>query len=110
MSGMPKIKDEKDVYELDVGRFEIFFRKRYRLLSIINDLSLGLWFTVGSIMFFWSATQTIGTLLFLLGSLQLLGRPILKLIHAFFVKRDTRRTGGHPEEYDLNRPYRDEAD
>ncbi|WP_342388357.1 YrhK family protein [Salinicoccus bachuensis] len=108
---MPKIRDEKDVYELDVGRFEIFFRKRYRLLSIINDLSLGLWFTVGSIMFFWSATQTFGTLLFLLGSLQLLGRPILKLIHAFFVKRDSRRTAGYSdEEYDLNRPYGNTGD
>lgn len=108
---MPKIKDEKDVYELDVGRFEIFFRKRYRLLSIINDLTLGLWFTVGSIMFFWSATQTLGTLLFLLGSLQLLGRPILKLIHAFFVKRDAHRRSGHSdEEYDLNRPYGNTGD
>ncbi len=97
---MPRLKNEKDVYELDVGRFEIFFRKRYKLLSIINDLSLGIWFTIGSIMFFWSTTQTIGTLLFLLGSLQLLGRPILKLMHAFFVKREARRSNGGGGEED----------
>jgi hypothetical protein len=102
---MPRIRNEKDVYELDVGRFEIFFRKRYKLLSIINDLSLGIWFTIGSIMFFWSSTQTIGTLLFLLGSLQLLGRPILKLMHAFFMKREARRSSGGGDEEDPETKY-----
>ncbi|MXQ51827.1 hypothetical protein GQ671_11175 [Salinicoccus hispanicus] len=92
MNEMPKFKNEASAYEMDVGHFEIFFRKRYNLLSILNDLSLGLWFTVGSILFFWTATQTFGTIFFVLGSLQLLGRPILKLMHAFFMKRESGRT------------------
>ncbi|MFA7745863.1 YrhK family protein [Salinicoccus roseus] len=107
---MPRLKNEKNVYELDVGRFEIFFRKRYKLLAIINDLSLGIWFTIGSIMFFWSSTQTIGTLLFLLGSLQLLGRPILKLMHAFFMKREARRSSGGGDEEDPETKYRNGTD
>ncbi|GAB3067052.1 YrhK family protein [Salinicoccus sesuvii] len=88
---MAEFKNETGTYEMDVGNFEIFFRKRYNLLSILNDLSLGVWFTVGSILFFWSATQTFGTALFVLGSLQLLGRPVLKLVHALFMKRSTQR-------------------
>lgn len=39
---MSVLKDEKERYELDVGHFEVFFRKRYNLISILNDLSLGI--------------------------------------------------------------------
>lgn len=94
---MPEFKNDKTAYEVDVGKFEIFFRKRYKLLSILNDLSLGIWFTVGSILFFWTATQTFGTVLFVIGSLQLLGRPILKLIHGFFMRKASKRPDGDEE-------------
>ena len=54
----------------------------------MNDLTLGIWFLIGSILFLFQETKVIGTILFILGSAQLLGRPILKLIHAFYIKRN----------------------
>ena len=86
---MPKFKRDKNYFEFDIGGFGIFFNKRYQLLAIINDLTLGIWFTIGSVLFLFSQTQTAGTILFILGRMQLLGRPILKLLHAFFVRKES---------------------
>lgn len=88
---MPKIKRDKNYFEFDIGRFGIFFNKRYQLLAIINDLTLGIWFTIGSVLFLFHSTQTAGTILFILGSAQLLGRPILKLLHAFFIRQESMK-------------------
>lgn len=84
---MAEIKDEKNSYDIEMGRFQIFFLKKYHILSIINDLTLGLWFLVGSFLFLFESTQTAGTILFIVGSAQLMGRPVLKLIRAFYVKK-----------------------
>jgi hypothetical protein len=85
---MPHIENGENYYDLQMGKFEIFFRKKYRFLSIMNDLTLGIWFLIGSILFLFPDTKMFGTILFILGSAQLLGRPILKLIHAFYIKRN----------------------
>ena len=90
MKNLPRIKRDKNYFEFDIGSFGIFFNKRYQLLAIINDLSLGLWFTIGSVLFLFSQTQTAGTIFFILGSAQLLGRPILKLLHAFFIRQESK--------------------
>ncbi|MFC3041579.1 YrhK family protein [Virgibacillus xinjiangensis] len=94
---MPGVKNEKNYYDIQMGKFEVFFRKKYKFLSIANDIGLGIWFLVGSILFLFHSTQTAGTILFIIGSAQLLGRPILKLMHAFFVRKDTQRSqsGNH---------------
>ncbi len=89
---MPKIRNDKKYYDIQIGKFEVFFMKKYKFLSIANDIGLGIWFTVGSILFLWHSTQTAGTILFILGSVQLLGRPILKLMHAFFVRKNSQRS------------------
>lgn len=85
---MPKIKEKEDSYDIEMGKFQIFFIKRYELLSTINDLTLGLWFLLGSIFFLFDATQTAGAYMFVLGSAQLMGRPILKLMRAFYIKKN----------------------
>lgn len=86
---MPKIKKDKKYLEFDIGGFGVFFNKRYHLLSTINDLMLGVWFVIGSVLFLFHQTQTAGTILFILGSVQLLGRPILKLLHGFFIRKES---------------------
>lgn len=96
---MPKIKRDKNYFEFEIGRFGIFFNKRYQLLAIINDLTLGVWFTIGSVLFLFTQTQTAGTILFILGSAQLLGRPILKLLHAFFIRKESmKQLDEHPSD------------
>lgn len=97
---MAKMKRDKNYFEFDVGGIGVFFNKKYHLLSTINDLSLGVWFTIGSVLFLFYQTQTIGTILFILGSVQLLGRPILKLLHGFFIRKESEKeqTDEYPSE------------
>lgn len=72
-------RDTTAPLEIRIGRHELVLRRRYEYLSIVNDIMIGLWFIVGSILFFWESTVVIGTWLFLLGSLQLLVRPLIRL-------------------------------
>ncbi|GAA4871137.1 YrhK family protein [Actinomycetospora straminea] len=66
------------VYKL--GHEELVIRRRYEVLSIVNDILVGLWFLVGSILFFSEATTYLGTWFFVIGSVELLipaGDPVL---------------------------------
>lgn len=67
--------------DLDVplrGR-ELVLHNRYEVLSIVNDILVALWFIIGSILFFQESTTTAGTWLFLIGSIELLIRPVIRL-------------------------------
>lgn len=73
--------------EIRIGHDEIRLRKRYEILSILNDILIAVWFTIGSILFFGEATATAGTWLFLLGSIQLLIRPVIRLVRSVHISR-----------------------
>ena len=64
---------------IHIGRDELIIRKRYEVLSIVNDILVALWFIVGSILFFSDATTIAGTWCFLAGSVELLIRPVIRL-------------------------------
>ncbi|MGB7450032.1 MAG: YrhK family protein [Ornithinimicrobium sp.] len=66
-------------WDVRIGHDELVIRGRYEVISIVNDLLIGLWFIVGSILFFFESTTTAGTWLFLLGSVQLIVRPLIRL-------------------------------
>ncbi|MFM2476918.1 YrhK family protein [Celerinatantimonas sp. MCCC 1A17872] len=69
------------------GHDELIIHRRYEVLSIVNDLLLALWFIIGSICFFYSGTiQDIGTWLFLIGSCQLLIRPVIRLARSIHLQ------------------------
>lgn len=61
------------------GPEQLVIRRRYEVASMLNDLMTGLWFVVGSIFFFYQSLQTPAVWLFLLGSIQLLIRPIIRI-------------------------------
>lgn len=71
-------EDERDI-ALRVGHEELRIRGVYETISIINDVMVALWFIVGSVLFFSESTTTAGTWLFLIGSIQLLIRPVIRL-------------------------------
>ncbi|MBF4628253.1 YrhK family protein [Curtobacterium flaccumfaciens] len=71
-------EDERDI-ALRVGHEELRIRGVYETISIINDVMVALWFIVGSVLFFSETTTTAGTWLFLIGSIQLLIRPVIRL-------------------------------
>ena len=62
-----------------LGSTELVIRRRYEVLSIVNDVLIAVWFTVGSFLFFSDATTYTGTWLFVIGSFELLIRPIIRL-------------------------------
>ena len=64
---------------LRLGSDELRVRDLYETISIVNDVMVALWFVAGSILFFSESTTTVGTWFFLVGSVQLLIRPVIRL-------------------------------
>lgn len=63
-----------------IGHDELIIRQRYQVLSIVNDVLIGIWFLIGSFMFFSPALTFAGTCLFVVGSIEMLIRPVIRLI------------------------------
>lgn len=76
---------------VSVGDEQVVIDNRYETASIVNDVLIALFFTVGSVLFFFESTQIAGTWLFLLGSLEFLARPVIRLS-----RRTHLRRLGHP--------------
>jgi hypothetical protein len=73
--------------EVHLGHEEIVVRRRYETLSIANDVLIALWFVAGSVLFFWESTTLIATWFFLLGSLEFLARPAIRLARRVHLRR-----------------------
>lgn len=74
-------------FSVEIGHEELVIRRRYEALSIANDVLIALWFLVGSILFFSEATVTAATWCFLLGSIEFLVRPAIRLARHVHVQR-----------------------
>jgi hypothetical protein len=72
---------------IHIGREEITLRRRYEIVSIANDILIGLWFLVGSFLFFHDSTVTAGTWLFVIGSIEMLIRPAIRLARHIHIGR-----------------------
>ena len=72
---------------IHLGAEELVIRKRYEVLSIANDLLIGLWFIIGSFLFFSESTSYAGTWLFVLGSVEMLIRPLIRLARHVHLRR-----------------------
>ena len=82
---------------LHLGREELVVRQRFETLSIANDVAIGVWFLVGSVLFFSESTATAGTWLFVIGSAQMLVRPVIRLTRRVRLQR--YRPGGAGSEH-----------
>lgn len=72
--------------ELDLGREHIIVQRRYEAVGAINDLLIALWFLIGSFFFLSNSLVERGTWLFIVGSVQLLIKPLLKLASLIHVR------------------------
>lgn len=72
---------------LHFGHDELVIRQRYEVVSIINDILIGVWFIVGSIFFFYPSFTKTGTWFFLAGSIELLIRPTIRLARRIHLQR-----------------------
>lgn len=79
--------DERGAVLIRFGHEELVVRQRYEVASIVNDLLIAVWFVVGSVLFFFESTTVAGTWLFLLGSVQLLTRPVIRLRRRVHLRR-----------------------
>ena len=76
-----------------LGRRELVIRRRYEVLSIINNIFVAVWFIIGSFLFFSEATTYAGTWLFVIGSVELLVRPVIRLTRQVHLQRLPGRLG-----------------
>lgn len=97
---MSSTTSSQHTLHLDLGHDELVIRRRYETLSIVNDVLLGLEFLVGSFLFMSDSTATAGTWLFIVGSVQMLIRPTIRLVRRIHL---TRRNGpgGHESSQDF---------
>jgi hypothetical protein len=80
---------------ISLGSQEIVLRQRFELLSIINDIGIFIFFTVGSIAFYWHELFNVGVTLFVIGSAQLGIRPLIRLFRRVSLRKLTK---GMPHE------------
>lgn len=83
---------EKHPLVLRIGHDELVIRKRYEVASILNDLMIAVWFIVGSFLFFSDSTTYMGTWLFVIGSIQLAIRPLIRLRRHMHLRRFHERS------------------
>lgn len=84
---MPQ-NNENNRSEIDISskNHELFIRNRYKFYYNINDVLIAVWFIIGSILFFWKETETIAICFFLLGSIELLVRPLMCISREIHLK------------------------
>lgn len=70
-----------------IGHHELVIRRRYEALSTVNDILVALWFIVGSVLFLSQETTYAGTWLFIVGSVELLIRPVIRLSRQWHLQR-----------------------
>jgi len=95
MAGRHPSSDDDRTLTFSLGHDELVIRRKYEVASIVNDVMVAAWFVAGSVLFFSESTTTAGTWLFLLGSVQLMIRPLLRLARHVHLRR---RGGGAPSE------------
>lgn len=78
---------EEDI-ELKSGRFRIYFQNRYTLISLLNDLLVGLVYILGSISSLIGLPSIYGTYFYLAGGVFLILRPLIKIIHNIYIYKD----------------------
>ncbi len=85
---------------LKIGRHEVLIRRRYEAMSIANDVLIALWYVAGSILLFWESTSLAGRWLFLMGGLQFLARPTIRLARRIHLRRWGRDGQYHGASFD----------
>ncbi|WP_026918990.1 YrhK family protein [Gordonia shandongensis] len=84
---MTGAEDRNRTLVVRLGREEIIIRRRYEALSIANDVLIGVWFLIGSFLFFSDDTVFAGTWLFVIGSVEMLIRPVIRLVRHVHLQR-----------------------
>ncbi|MFC0013607.1 MULTISPECIES: YrhK family protein [Allobacillus] len=112
---IPEIKTKEDPhrnqYDLEIknGKFKIYFTEKYASIQLLGDIAVGFFFVFASLNNIFGGPSIISNSAYLIGSLSLTVRPILKIIRRTWVynekkqneqeKADYRQTYATTEEY-----------
>ncbi len=112
---VPKIKTKEDQqrnkYDLEIknGHFKIYFTEKYASIQLFGDIAVGFFFVFGSLINIFGGPSVISNSAYLVGSLSLTVRPILKIIRRTWIYNekkeddqditDYRQTHSTTEEY-----------
>jgi hypothetical protein len=90
---MKEVVMRRKVGELDIGigNHHLIIQRRYEAVGALNDLLIAVWFLVGSFFFLNNSLVESGTWLFVVGSAQLLIKPMIKLTGLIHLGRIHRR-------------------
>lgn len=83
-----KENDERDDFEILGKRFKIYFIEKYAVIQLIGDILVGLFFVTGSVLNLAGAPAVYGNVAYLIGSLSLTIRPIIKVIRKTWIYKD----------------------
>ncbi len=72
---------------LTLGREQLVIRRRYEVVSILNDFFIAIWFLLGSVFFLYPSFEKIAAWLFVIGSVQFLIRPTIRLLAHLHIQR-----------------------
>jgi hypothetical protein len=75
---------------VQLGNEEIVLRQRFELISIINEIGIAVFFTVGSVAFYFEELFTLGVTLFVIGSIQLGIRPAIRFTRRVQLRKITK--------------------
>lgn len=78
--------------DVDIGKEHIVIQRRYEALGAFNDLLIAVWFLIGSFFFLNESLIESGTWLFIVGSAQLIIKPLLKLTCLIHVGRVSKQS------------------
>lgn len=86
LKSRPKKRDIK----VSIGGLELYFENVYSIISLINDLLLGVLYLVGSLSNLLNGPEMLGQISYLIGSIFLILRPLIKLGQNIFIYKDKK--------------------
>lgn len=73
------IKRNGQALDIGIGSRHLVIQRRYEAVGALNDFLIAVWFLTGSFFFLRNTLVEDGTWLFIVGSAQLLIKPMIKL-------------------------------
>ena len=77
--------DEDEDVVVKTGTLRFYFQNYYSLISLLNDIFLGLLYLIGSFIALFGGSAFVSNLFFVLGGVFLLLRPVIKVARNIYV-------------------------
>ena len=83
----PEPPSKKDVV-IGIFGLDLYFENIYSAISLINDLLLGILYLGGGLTYLFGGPPMLGNILYVLGAIFLIVRPLIKLLQSIYVYKE----------------------